>query len=516
MIVSDSASTRITPVEGLNLLKLPPECRRPYDVDNGRKSDRFVEREIEKIPAAIRTSRNPSWVPVAIRDFSQTGFGLHAQGSALTLRPVPGENLELKIEAPWGRSLTISCLARNAPIVPDGQRIGVERLDLEAGESEDTNRFMFDASSRVSVRIANPILYHEWSEAELAGFDGKGVWIFESEDSGLLLFKDAPISLIFDVPMETEDECLGAVAWIRSVGPNRISFGIRWTRLSFQVSNALGEHLLQSESLSPALLSPYGIHLRRFRENLKFSVISTLEEYSKVLDLRRDAYAQAGKIPREISPERLASKYDRESRILGAFHGKDLVATLGLTFPKDDAYQLKSEVLFPGGRYPVKVPPKSTMMEAHTFCTRREYRGGDLVRGIFEQVARCLILSDREWIITLTTAELWPLYRKIGFRRLGASVPVEYFGGLEHHLILLHRNAFVSGNGLTPFAWNYFFGDLVRDLISKGYIELRKRQAMRIKALSLFGGMVKTWSEARLEKEFRLFLERFQPGGKSR
>ena len=118
------------------------------------------------------------------------------------------------------------------------------------------------------------------------------------------------------------------------------------------------------------------------------------------------------------------------------------------------------------------MPAKAKLIEAHTFCTRKEYRGGDLVRGMFEQVARCLLLSDRDWIITLTTAELWPLYRKIGFRKLGASVPVEYFGGQVHHLILLHRSAWETGKGMTVIAWNYFYGELIRDLVTRHFLEL--------------------------------------------
>jgi hypothetical protein len=231
-----------------------------------------------------------------------------------------------------------------------------------------------------------------------------------------------------------------------------------------------------------------------------------MDEYRKVLELRLEAYAKAGKVASSAAPEQLASRFDKHSRILAAYREDELVACLGLTFPKDGAFRLRSELLFPGGKYPVAVPPKETLIEAHSFCTRPEYRGGDLLKGIFGQVGRCLLLSDRDWIITMATGELWPLYRRIGFKRLGVSAPVDFLGGLEHHLIIMHRSSFLFARRMTPSTWNYFFGDLVRDLLDKRYLDIPPHQALYVKALSRIGRGWFRNPDSRLENEFRQFL----------
>jgi hypothetical protein len=507
---AESAPSPTALATGINPLKLPPECRRPFDGESGRKSDRFGEREIERLPAAIRSERNPEWVPVAIRDYSLLGFGLHAPASARTAMPVVGERAELRLQGPWGSPVVVPCRVRNVPGGADSHRIGLERLDL-AGEAEDHgNALVLGENARIPVRIVNPVLYREWSDARLVAFGRDGLWIFSSHDASLMLFKDVPLALHFDLPVETDGECRGRIVGASREADGGIRFSVKWTHLPFQVANALGESLLQTESLAPADLLPFGIQLRKFRERLRFSVIGTLADYAKAVGLRQEAYVLAGKVPPTTTAEQFASRFDRDSRILAAYHGEEMVACLGLTFPRGAASPLKSEVLFPGGRYPVRVPDKAKLIEAHTFCTRKAYRGGDLVRGVFEQVARCLLLSDRDWIITLATGELWPLYRKIGFRKAGASVRVEYFGGLEHHLILLHRSAWETGAGMTVFAWNYFYGDLIQDLVARKFLELDRWQSAKVACKSWFGGAARRWSEAKLEKEYRFFLENVQ------
>lgn len=512
MLASDSISSPSSGLQSLNLLKLPAECRRPFEGENGRKTDRFGERELERLNASIRTAQDTRWIKVALRDFSQTGFGMVALGTSRTFLPTPGQVLDLRIEAPWGQSLLIPCEVRNVPSHGDGLRLGVERLDVKRGIQSGAGRLSLETATRVVVRIDCGILFREWNDAELAGFEADGTWIFESDDPGLLVFKGSPLIMQFELPLESEDLGTGQVAWVRSIGEDRVAFGVSWKALSFQISNSMGEHLLRSQSIPPTELERYGIHLKSFREQLRFSVVSTLEEYAQVLDLRRAAYVQAGKAPTETTPEKFSSRFDRESRILGAFHAGELVACMGLTFPASQDSMLKSEILFPGKRYPVDIPPKTSLVEAHAFCTKTDFRGGDLVRAVFEQVARCVLLSDRDWILTLSTSELWPLYKNIGFRKLGASVPVEYLGGQEHHLILLHRDAWTCGRGIGPFAWNYFYGDLVRDLIAKGYLTLSTWQGLRFWTYSLFRVAVRKRSRAQLEKKYRKVIEANRSG----
>lgn len=512
MIASNTAPASPNPARALNLLKMPPECWRPFEFDGARRSDRIGEREIEKLETSIRCEMHSGWIPVKIRDYSLTGFGIHyKQTSGILFKSLAGEKVELKIVGPWNREILVPCEIRNTTLMGEGWRIGLERLDL--GQPDDPPRegaeeYNLDPASQLLVRIANPVLYHEWGEATLTGFGLGNEWIFESNDVGLLLLKNVPLRIFFDLPLETNGESQADILWTRAMSGNRVAFGVRWVDLSFQISNAVGEHLLLAAACKPSDLRRFGVHLRRFKEQLRFAYISTMEEYGQVLELRRNAYLYSGKIASATTPAQLASSCDGHSRILAAFHGESMAASVGLTFAKNESSPLRSEGEFPDGCYPVPVPPKHSMIEVHSLCTHNEYRGGDLIRGMFEHIARTLLLSERDWLITFATADLWPLYRKIGFRKAGASVPIKSLGGIEHHLILLHRNSLIHGNNMTPFAWNYFFGELIRDLRTKRYIEVPWHKRLIIAAYSLFGGLTDRRAETRLENDFQAFLDR--------
>lgn len=492
---------------GLNPLRMPPESLRPFATAGGRRYERTGERELERLDGAIRTSKAFPWNPVRIRDYSQQGFGVVALHPADWTLPREAQSVDLRVNGPWNRDLILPCEVRNLPGTGEGNRLGLKRLDLlDTPPAGNESGHTLKPASRLEVRIENPILYQEWASATLVGFGARREWIFRSIDPSLLLLRELPLRVQFDLPLESDGISNGEVLWVAmEAGSEGLAFGIRWTAMPFEVSNGVGEFLLRAEGLTPAELRPYGVCMRGFREQLRFTVVSTREEYQKVLYLRREAHGLTGKTPRDTDHPQKASRFDDHDRILAAFHGDELAACLGLTFPKDSDSLPRSETLFPGKAYPVRLPPKAKMIEAHAFHTRPEYWGADLIKGMFEQVARCLILSDREWILTLATAELWPLYRRIGFRKVGASVKVDFLGGLEHHLILVHRDAWAAGRRMSPRDWNYFFGDLVRTLQLRGYLELPPGARARVAALSLLRGFGRRRTEARMESEFRNF-----------
>lgn len=503
---------------GLNLLKLPPECWRPFEGEGLRKSDRLGEREIEQLTAALRIQSMDTWWPVKLRDMSLHGFGVHCNYSTGNGSvPTPGAKADLRIEGPWGQEIILQCEVKNCQFLGEGLRIGLERCDLHHEPEHDSSRpgktTQLEAGLRLTVRMANPILYNEWGEAVLTGFSPDGEWVFESEDNSSFLFPGIPARVIFDLPMESHGESLGTIRWVATRGPGRVAFGLVWNRLSFQVSNAVGEHLLRSSEWKPRDLLGHGIHLKRFKEDLRFSFVSTLEEYAQVLDLRREAYVEAGKRPPETTPSQLASRHDGQSRILAAYHGDTLVATVSLTFAQGPESRLRSEGEFPDGRYPIPMPQRDRIMEIHSLCTRREYRGGDLMRGVVEHMARCLILSDRDWAVTFATDEMWKLYRKIGFRKTGAKVPIKALNGIVHHLILLHRSSPVCGRRMSMSSWNYFFATLAADLSEKGFLRFSAWEKLLFRSQRWFGGFVRKRSDRRLENEFQSFLERFAAKG---
>ena len=492
--------------QGLDLFKLPHESWRPFEAENQRKAERIGEREFEKIPVWIRSDKYREWVPVRIRDFSVLGFGIqyeHVPG--MIFSALEGDAVELKIRLHSEKESVIPCLLQNLGLPGKGLRYGLRRKDLrsqEAAAKGITERHLVNRELPLSVRIENPFLYDEWAEAGLIGFGPGNEWILESFDSALLLLKGLDLRFFIQLPMENGGLCSGEVLWMSAAEGDRLLFAVRWSNVSFDLGNAMGEFLMQFWGAKPSELPGYGIHLKRFKEQLRFQFVSTQDEYEKVLQLRRNAYVRAGKQDPDAPAERFSSLSDTRSRILAAFHQETLVASMTLAFPTKDTRMLRSEAQFPEGKCPVKIPPKDKLIEVHSFCTHKDFRGGDLVQGMVEHALRCLILSDREWAITMTTRELLPLYERFGFKRTGASAKVASLNGLEHFLVLLDRNAVIHGAGINPLNWEYFYGDLMRDLLGKKLLEIPFWRRSVLFIHSLLGGFSKAFIKRSLERDF--------------
>ncbi|HKP95088.1 MAG TPA: hypothetical protein VJ385_04955, partial [Fibrobacteria bacterium] len=427
-----------------------------------------------------------------------------------------GESVELKLEifpGPTGahaETYLVPCRIANTARLDKGMRIGLSRLDFSEPEN-GSPRFpaghLVDDFLTLTAKIRNPFLYNEWAEAKLLAIGPNASFVFESSDPALLLFAGARITVDVEVPLDSKGILTGKVKWIRPGGEGKLVFSIGDNDLSFDLSNAIGEHFIQSEICKPSLLSDFGIRVKRFKDQFRFRFITTQEEYEGLLGLRRAAYVQAGKLAPDASIDPAEAEFDARSRLLTAFHGETLVASIALCFGTPNV-PFRSEGSFPGSKYPDCIPPRHTLIEARSLCTDFDYRGGDLIQGMFEHIARCILFSDRRWMITFTTDRLWPLYRRIGFRKTGVSVAVKDLGGLKHHLILLHRDSLVCGLRMTPFDWNYFFGQLVRELVGRGQLRLGKAQKARLAWYSLFSGMTRKWIRAQLERDFRILLQK--------
>lgn len=504
------------PLRGLNTVldpsKLPQDSWRPSESAGLRRAQRTSERELERIPAWIGTPGGSDWSAVRIWDYGPDGFGVFYQGATGHSRfEREGDAVELKLQAgafagAGEGDILIPCRIGNSARIDKGLRLGLHRSDGKGpGSVEECLRgHLRDEASPLSARAFNPFLYEEWAGCHLIAVGPDASLVFTSRDPSLLLLPGGRLELEIEVPLDRETRFAGQVQWIRRDGPSTL-FSVRAAEMSFSLSNAIGAHFVDSELCTPVQLAEFGIALMRFKDQFRFRFISTREEYRSLLALRRKAYAHAGKIDPEAAPDPEEIGFDNRSRLLAAFHGEVPVASVALTFGTEDE-PLRAECFWPGKRYPVPMPPRDSIIEARGLCTEGEYRGGDLIQGMFEQIARTMLFSDRKWIATLATDALWPLYRRIGFRKTGAAIAVEALEGIRHHLILLHRDSLLCGRNMSPIDWNYFFGPMVRDLIARGHLEPDRLARWRISWYSGFSGLVGKWARVRLERKFKALL----------
>jgi hypothetical protein len=299
---------------------------------------------------------------------------------------------------------------------------------------------------------------------------------------------------------------------VHATAADEVRFGVECVAVHHRLHNALCDYLLFTQFWTPARLRQAGFLSKQVRGHLRFSSVRTMEDYAEVLHLRRDAYVGAGKRPPGTRPEHMSTALDGRSRILMARHHGKLVGTLTFAFPADEETVLDSQAGFPGGKYPVPLPPKMNLIEVSRLCIDESYRGTDLLVGMFEHGLKHFLMSDRHWLITSATDELLPMYLRIGFVKLKASYRHPLLNHQEHHLIIAHRSAFLWGFGLGLFAWNSLFGDLIAHMLRRDLIAVPGWTRVVIRAKLLLRPLARRLVDAKARRAFRSHLESLRTG----
>lgn len=242
--------------------------------------------------------------------------------------------------------------------------------------------------------------------------------------------------------------------------------------------------------LTPVAIRRLGFDTSRVSNGFRFRFAKTQEDYENVLKLRHKAYLEANKIDATKTHWDMAAPLDPQSRILICHHGDKVIGSVSISFPQSNSDTLDTERAFPNG-YPTPIPDKTTIVEIARLCTDSDYRRTDLLNRMFEYTYKVTICGDRAHILTSTDAKLWPLYKKLGFKKTGMSYAHPYLSGLEHHIILGERAQPDYGSNISPLAWNYIWRDMNFYMEERGMISKSILQKTKIFLMALVGRMLR-------------------------
>jgi predicted GNAT family N-acyltransferase len=399
----------------------------------------------------------------------------------------------------------------------EGVRIGLRRLDVNFPQAVDLDRraaYRLPLSPTLSLkaRLSHPFLFGHWSTLVVSDINREMGLSFHTEDPSILLFEGMEIRIQFELARHRATPMLARVAWIHATEADHVRFGVACVDMAWDLHNGICDYLLFSRQWTPGRLRQAGFLARQVKSRLSFRSVKTMADYAEVLYLRRDAYVGAGKKSRATRPEEMASRLDGQSRILMGLHQDKLVGSLTFTFPAREDEVLDSQAAFPGRKYPVAIPPKTSLIEVSRLCIDEEYRGTDLLQGLFEHGAKHFLLSDRYWLLTSAVSELLPMYERIGFKKLGASYKHPALNNLEHHLIIANRDTFLWGKGINLLVWDSIFGDMVRHLLDRKLLRVAGPLGMLIRAKLLFRPVAKRILQNRAANAFRRHLQVLRSG----
>ncbi|MDY6905698.1 MAG: GNAT family N-acyltransferase [Thermodesulfobacteriota bacterium] len=448
---------------------------KPVDVEPDQRLLRRISvRENEGVKAVVT-------IPDVLREWECNVLDVSSMGFCLESEKPPNVNFEKGQIAEIGLLCQANCYQFTCTVChvsttnKGRQRVGLRRSGVSnAGEllPYPLQQISMPAVTR------HPYFYNEDVVVQIVGIS-KNHCTVECNDPEFLVLPSMPMTLSLHIVEQRGNDIEGQVTWVNVLETGVMRFGLVIHRMPDKTRKAIARYLFQLQEWKPRELKAMGFEFKRYRSLIKFRSIQTHNEYSKVLALRRNAYLSVGKIGPESRDTDLASDLDRKSRIVAAFHQGRLVGTVSVLFPDCEEMVLDTERAFEKG-YPVRMPPKTEMIEIARLCIAPDYRSTDILWGMFEEIYRILITSDRKYVVTSTDDRMWTLYRQIGFRKIGAAYDHPVFRGIEHEVILLHRDSALWGKYISPFVWGYLYRNMTAYLVSIGVVQFNPYQRMRI------------------------------------
>lgn len=496
------------------------------DFDN-RGQDRISQRELRLVSMSIRIPGNQEWVAVKLWDFTSISFGIIYEpeqqfvewssdngkgGPERSGLPIQaGDEIEVRILVLADQEFTIWCEAKNVVPWKDGLKIGLRRLDVNFPQSvaidrREADRLDLSLSLSLGARIKHPLLFGHWCALKVSDINRHLGLSFTSEDPSLLLFEGMEVQVHFELASLRNLPMTARVAWVHATKASSVKFGVMCLDMNWKLHNGICEFLLFSRQWTPARLRESGFKAQQVKSRLRFRTVKNMSDYAEILHLRRDAYVDAAKKPEGTSPESMAGHLDGMSRILMVHHHDKLVGTMTFTYPAGEDILLDSQAGFAGQKYPVDLPPKANLIEVSRLCIHRDYRGTDLLQGLFEHGIKHFLTSDRHWLLTSAVDDLLPTYLRIGFVQLGASYNHQSLNNRKHHLILAHRNAFLQGNGMNLLVWNALFGEVITHLLDRNLVSVPAPQRVLIRGKLLLRSLCKRFLENQAARAFKRHL----------
>ncbi len=191
-------------------------------------------------------------------------------------------------------------------------------------------------------------------------------------------------------------------------------FQARIKRIDKKLKEALSLQFLEGEpEASFTRLKLAGLPIPSFKGRLQFVPVSTEDDYSRVLSLRRKAYLEKknSKVKPSAAAEDFADEFDRYSTIMALKLGSEVIATGRSVFNFGNSQQCEIIRL---GFTPPDFIKDAKFVEISRFATHSEFRGKDLFLLLLSFAFRSAILTGHRYILADCEDHLLPTYRKWG------------------------------------------------------------------------------------------------------
>lgn len=248
---------------------------------------------------------------------------------------------------------------------------------------------------------------------------------------------------------------------IEREGKEYLSIGASIVNEDIRIREVMSQYLLQFGIVDTLRdLKAERLPLPSTQGVVEYGFVKTEDEYREVLNLRYEAYNDNGKLPEWYKAKDMADQFDSRARIaIGKIKGK-IVVSARLIFNEIDQKMEQESYI----NWPQDLPRREEVVEIMRLCTSTEYRGSDLLTGMFQFIAISVVQSKRPWIVTCSTDDMLSIYEKIGFKKVNLNYNHIVLNNTLHHVLIANVPNVMCGKGVDPITWNLLWSSVSRYL----------------------------------------------------
>lgn len=413
----------------------------------------------------------------------------------------------IELEIQFGRQRTsLSGLIVDSVVSERGKIIAHVRLVPMAAERIDSSdrrgssRWLCSEQFFPTAVAANPAKFNEFIYFKVRDISYGGFKLTTSLRNKFIV-PGIVFDCIVNFPMVSQVNMHLTVKNIRvemEGGTEVLSLGVIFNLADNRLSETVGQYLMQFgtvQSLHEIQEAGYAIH--KVSNSVSYSYVRSKEEFDEVLKLRFEAYKYAGKVEEGKTYLDMTDHFDAKSRIIIGRYKSEIICTARMIFHQVGESMEQENFV----KWPADQPRPDEVVEIMRACTRPDFRGSDLLVGMFKYMAVTVAQAKKSWIVICATEEMIKFYQNIGFKQLGLSYKHAALNNRIHHVMIANFLDGMAGRTVGPIYWNLVWADSVEYLSQFGIIEVDPFMQIRMTIYKWFSPIAKFLYDRKIRKK---------------
>lgn len=190
---------------------------------------------------------------------------------------------------------------------------------------------------------------------------------------------------------------------------------------------------------------------KQLKAGLTFKIITSNDDYEKVLKLRYLGYSKHGKVPQNTKWEHMGEGLNKEGMIVCGYLGSQMISSMELRFGSS-SLPLRIKKYLPDGK--ALAFDESKVVEVNKLVIHPSSQGTDIVLGMIQKVHSIVIAKGGLDVLMVATPKLVPLYTRIGGEPIGVTVPHPVLTGVSLVAMVVKREVYMGEADFNTFLWN--------------------------------------------------------------